>query len=156
MEPRPTAPSESLGRTLVFTAKELREAFEHELAAAGASLPIWIVLSAISDVGLVSQAVLASHLHLEGATITHHVDRLESLGLVARHLDPADRRVRHVRLTSAGEALYRSLLASVGRFEREVLAGVGEQERKVVCDALARIRENLGRRRATDAAPAGR
>ena len=58
------------------------------------------------DVGCVSQAALASHVHLEGATITHHVDRLEAAGLVRRRLDPDDRRVRLLELTEAGSELY--------------------------------------------------
>ena len=66
---------EPLGRKLVFTAKAMREAFEETLAAAGGSLGTWVVLSALSDVGIVSQAVLASHVHLEGATITRLSER---------------------------------------------------------------------------------
>ena len=92
---KPTTPAlEPVGRQLVFTAKSMREAFEDVLVAAGGSLPSWIVLSALAEVGCVSQAALASHVHLEGATITHHIDRLEAAGLVTRQLDPADRRVR--------------------------------------------------------------
>src|SRR5947209_8143181 len=96
------APWQPLGRQLVFTAKALREAFEEELEAAGGSLGAWIVLNGLSDEGLVSQTVLASHAHVEGATITHHIDRLEALGLVRRRPDAADRRVRRVELTPAG------------------------------------------------------
>ena len=88
----PAAPHvEPLGRQLVFTAKAMREAFQETLTAAGGSLGTWIVLSALSDVGCMSQAALASHVHLEGATITHHVDRLETAGLVRRQLDRRDR-----------------------------------------------------------------
>ena len=80
---KPAAPLvEPLGRQLVFTAKAMREAFEDTLTAAGGSLGTWIVLSALSDVGCMNQAALASHVHLEGATITHHIDRLEAAGLV--------------------------------------------------------------------------
>ena len=47
--------------------------------------------------GKFSQRVLATHAHVEGATITHHVDQLERLGLVRRQMDPTDRR-RYPRL----------------------------------------------------------
>ena len=33
---------------------------------------------------LTAKAALASHVHLEGATITHQIDRLETAGLVRR------------------------------------------------------------------------
>src|SRR5207247_3281271 len=124
----PTPLVEPLGRQLVFTAKAMREAFEETLAAAGGSLGTWVVLSALSDVGIVSQAVLASHVHLEGATITHHVDRLESAGLVRRRADPGDRRIRRLELTEEGEAVHRRLLAAAKAFEQKSLAGITEGE----------------------------
>ena len=135
-----------LGRNLVFTAKALRAAFEETLAQNGGSLGTWIVLNALSDVGCVSQAALATHVHLEGATITHHIDRLESLGLVRRLADPDDRRVRLLELTEAGAELYTRLLAAAMEFETAVLAGVTARDRTVLQAGLARIRSNLARR----------
>jgi MarR family transcriptional regulator for hemolysin len=147
----PTRPVlEPLGRQLVFTVKSMREAFEDVLASAGASLPGWIVLSTLADVGRVSQAALASHVHLEGATITHHVDRLEAAGLVRRALDPADRRVRMLELTDAGAALYGRLLAAAIEFQGVVLAGLSAEDRAVMVRCLGVIQKNL----AASAAPA--
>src|SRR5437762_9178295 len=104
-------PGAPLGRQLVFTAKAMRDAFEDALTEAGGSMGTWVVLSAISsEVGFINQSVLASRVRLEGATITHHVDRLEELGLVRRQLDPADRRVRRLELTPAGQKLHAKLL----------------------------------------------
>ena len=48
--------------------------FEAALTRAGGSLGSWIVLSAVAEVHGMTQAALASHARLEGATITHHVD----------------------------------------------------------------------------------
>src|SRR5215468_9467734 len=88
---------EPLGRQLVFTAKAMREAFEDTLAAAGGSLGTWVVLSALSDVGAMSQAALASHVHLEGATL-------------------------HARLLGAVIELQRRVLGGLGPKERAGLA----------------------------------
>jgi MarR family transcriptional regulator for hemolysin len=146
----PTASGvEPLGRQLVFTAKAMREAFEDALVAAGGSLGIWMVLSALSDVGCMSQAALASHAHLEGATITHHVDRLEAAGLVRRQVDPSDRRVRRLELTPAGGELYGRLLAAVIDLQRHVLAGLGSSERVALQATLATIQSNLAKLDAT-------
>jgi MarR family transcriptional regulator for hemolysin len=114
-----------LGRQLVFTAKAMRAAFEDTLTAAGGSLGTWIVLSALSDVGCMSQTALASHVHLEGATITHHIDQLEAAGLVRWQLDPGDRRVRRLELTDADTKLHRRLLAAVIELQQHALAGLG-------------------------------
>src|SRR6476661_5148879 len=134
---------EPLGRQLVFTAKAMREAFEDTLTAAGGSLGTWIVLSALNDVGCMSQAALASHVRLEGATITHHIDRLEAAGLVQRQLDPGDRRVRRLALTDAGAELHIRLLAAVIELQQHVLAGLGKPERAALRKTLETIQSNL-------------
>ena len=77
--------------------------FEQALEGAGGSLGTWIVLSAVSDeVGFISHRIVARRAHVDGATITYHVDRAERLGLVVREVDPDDRRVKRLRLTPAG------------------------------------------------------
>jgi MarR family transcriptional regulator for hemolysin len=135
-----------LGRQLVFTAKTAREAFEDTLAEAGGSLGTWIVLNAVSDNGVISQRALAGHVHLEGATITHHIDRLEELGLVRRQLDPEDRRVRKIELTPEGERLHASLRVAVREFERRLLAGLDDRDLAQLRKTLDRISDNLAAR----------
>jgi MarR family transcriptional regulator for hemolysin len=137
---------EPLGRKLVFTAKALRVAFEETLTAAGASLGTWVVLSALSDEGVLSQTKLAEHIHVDGATITHHVDRMEALGLVRRQLDPTDRRVRRLELTPAGEELHRRLLSAAKELEAFALAGLGERQQAELRRTLDQIRSNLAAR----------
>jgi MarR family transcriptional regulator, transcriptional regulator for hemolysin len=139
---------EPLGRDLVFTAKALREAFEDVMEGAGGSLGTWIVLNAISDEGIVSHSILASRAHVDGATITYHVDRAEKLGLVQREVDPADRRVKTLRLTPEGERLYKTLWSVARSFERQVMAGITDADQTRLRRVLAKLRANL-------AAPSG-
>lgn len=127
----------------MFTAHAIRGAFERTLASAGGSLGTWIVLSALSENGLVSQSAIAGHARVEGATITHHIDRLESLGLVRRSVDPEDRRVRRVELTPEGVELHRRLLEEAKRLEAVLLAGLDERERADLLAMLDRIRTNV-------------
>jgi MarR family transcriptional regulator for hemolysin len=121
----------------------MRDAFEDMLRASGASLSTWIVLSSLSEQGVVSQKDLATHVRLDGATMTHHIDRLEQQGLVRRVMDPADRRVRRIEATPDGERLHEQLVASAQEFERTVFAGVTEAERERVRKVLERIDSNL-------------
>jgi MarR family transcriptional regulator for hemolysin len=121
----------------------MREAFEQTLAAAGGSLGTWVVLNAVSDEGIVSQSVLASHANVDGATITHHIDRLEALGLVRREVDPADRRVRRISPTRAGVRLHRRMLAKARAFETTALTGLDEDDKAELRRMLAVIRSNL-------------
>src|SRR5580692_10475998 len=130
---------EPLGRTLVFTAKAMREAFEGALASAGGSLGTWVVLSALSDLDFVSQAALASHVHLEAA------------GLVRRLIDPEDRRARRLELAQAGSELHERLLAAVTSLEHTVLNGLSADDRETLHRHLATIQANLATRDAPTA-----
>ena len=144
---------EPLGRQLVFTAKAMREAFEATLVGAGGSLGSWIVMSAIAEVHGMSQAALASHAHLEGATITHHVDRLEKAGLVRRVLDPGDRRVRRLELTPAGVELHARMMTAVVQLQTVVMAGLKQDEKAVMIRCLELIQANLAASGAPAPAP---
>jgi MarR family transcriptional regulator for hemolysin len=134
---------EPLGRQLVFTAKAMREAFEVTLARAGGSLGSWIVMSAIAEVHGMTQAALANHAHLEGATITHHVDKLEKAGLVRRVLDPGDRRVRRLELTPAGVELHARMMTAAVQLQTVVMAGLKQDEKAVMIRCLEMIQSNL-------------
>lgn len=113
------------------------------MEGAGGSLGTWIVLNAISDEGIVSHSILASRAHVDGATITYHVDRAEKLGLVQREVDPADRRVKKLRLTPEGERLYKTLWSVARSFERQVMAGITDAEQTRLRRVLAKLRANL-------------
>jgi MarR family transcriptional regulator, transcriptional regulator for hemolysin len=127
----------------VFTAKDVRTAFEEALERAGGSLGIWIVLNAVSDEGFVSHRILATRAHVEGATITHHVDRAEQLGLVVREVDPDDWRVKRLRLTPAGVRLHKTLLAEVNALAERALAGVSDRDLAALARTLEKIRVNI-------------
>jgi MarR family transcriptional regulator for hemolysin len=152
---------EPLGRDLVFTAKEIREAFEDVMERAGGSLGTWIVLNAINAEGIVSHSILASHAHVDGATITYHVDRAEKLGLVTREVDPEDRRVKRLSLTPEGERVYKELWEAARAFEAQVMTGITEAEQARLRRTLAKLRSNLAapsggaptRRRGAEAPP---
>ncbi len=131
-------------RLLVFVAKEIRHTFEQALERAGGSLGTWIVLSAVSDeIGFISHRIVASKAHVDGATITYHVDRAEGLGLVVREVDPDDRRVKRLRLTPAGVELHKRLMAEVERLGEQALQGVSKADQEQLRRTLEKIRTNL-------------
>jgi DNA-binding MarR family transcriptional regulator len=63
------------------------------------------VVMILSTIGSASGQDLAAELGVGLGTVTGIVDRLVAQGLVSRHEDPNDRRVRRVALTPAGTAL---------------------------------------------------
>jgi MarR family transcriptional regulator for hemolysin len=134
-----------LGRHLVFTAKEVRRRFEARLAEAGGSLPVWAVLSALELGSCANQHQLAVELHIEGPTLTRHLDRLEAEGLIERHRDPADRRSVRVEATAAGKELYERLLAVARKTDEELRSGLSEREAETLDRLLTKVEAALSR-----------
>ena len=70
-------------------------------------LPMWgyIVLTALRDEPMRTQAALARSIGADKTRIIGVLDDLQERGLIEREPDPADRRVRLLRLTAAGRRL---------------------------------------------------
>ncbi|MEU6320117.1 MarR family transcriptional regulator [Streptomyces sp. NPDC047009] len=81
---------------------------------------------------------LAQKLKCEPSNVTGIVDRLEARGLVERHPDPADRRVKLAVATEEGRRVARGLRDSLD-FAREPLAGLSDAERLSLRDLLRRM-----------------
>src|SRR5262245_27050561 len=84
--------AEPVGRVLASTAKLVSRAFERELAEAGGSQPVWLILLALKQREWRTQQDLAGAVGIEGPTLTHHLDGLDKAGLIQRERDPSDRR----------------------------------------------------------------
>jgi len=81
---------------------------------------------------------LALLLHCEPSNITGLVDRLERNGLVERHADPQDRRVKVVAPTEAGRELSAQVRADLG-FAAEPLRELARSERVQLRDLLRKM-----------------
>jgi MarR family transcriptional regulator, transcriptional regulator for hemolysin len=132
-----------IGRALTETAKLLNRAFSDELAEAGGSLPVWLVLLALKQQRWRTQQDLAGAVGIEGPTLTHHLDRLEKHGLIERVRDPNDRRAVRVELTDAGEERFHQLAKAALSFDQRLREGLTEDELDGVRSVLARMRDNV-------------
>jgi len=139
----PAPAKEPIGLELSRTSKIVSRAFDDVLSAAGASLPTWLVLVSLKGQRPGPQRELAAAIGVEGPTLTHHLNRMESAGLVTRSREPANRRVHRVELTADGEAMFQRLLATVVEFDRRLRAGLAEKEVTVLRGLLERLRANV-------------
>jgi MarR family transcriptional regulator for hemolysin len=130
---------ESILRRLIFAAKGVRTHFEAALEDEGATLPTWIALQAINRESGLSQRELAERMHLEGPTVTRHLDHLEQAGLISRHRDEVDRRILRVEMTAEGRKLHRRL-RDVARINEESI--IGDLPRRDAA-ALVRVLEHI-------------
>jgi len=86
---------------------------------------------------------LEQRLHLAQSTTVGIIARLEQKGLVEGFGDPADRRVKLVRITTAG--MERIAGAEQGKAEAEakLLSGLTETERGILLSLLKKVRDAL-------------
>jgi DNA-binding MarR family transcriptional regulator len=115
---------------------------EHEEAAASAGLtaPQAMILMMIN--APMSMRQLADRMGCDASNITGIIDRLEAKALVVRSVDRADRRIKRIARTPAGET-------AVGRFQRELvrassLAQLSPKARRALLEALSEVQKPKG------------
>jgi len=141
MSPRPT--QVPIGLQLTSTARAIGRAFDMALAAQGGSLPTWLVLLSLKTRATTNQRELAAAVGIQGATLTHHLNAMESDGLLTRRRDPNNRRVHLVELTENGEAAFHRLRVVAVDHDRRLRAGLAEHELDQLRDVLIRMQANV-------------
>jgi MarR family transcriptional regulator for hemolysin len=134
---------EALGRLIAMTGKVVRERFDRGLMAVGSSLNTFVVLRSAALSPGVSQRQLAAALGIEGATLTHHLDRLATDGLIQRVRNEADRRVSYVELTPAGRAHLDRVQAHAGVMDKEFRSMFTPEEAATLTELLTRVRDRF-------------
>jgi MarR family transcriptional regulator, transcriptional regulator for hemolysin len=133
-----------IGLDLAQTGRVVSRAFDEELARAGGSLPTWLILLAIKRSDHTMQRDIADSIGIEGATLTHHLNRMERDGLVTRQRSPENRRNQTVALTHAGEAFFQRQLRSVVAFDRQLRTGLTDDQLDSLRGFLSHLRSNIG------------
>ena len=139
--PRPA--QQPLGPHLARVSRTVSRAFDDVLAEAGGSLPVWLVLISLKSGQLASQRELAEAVGVQGATLTHHLNAMESAGLVTRRRDPANRRLHLVELTPVGDELFFRLRGAATAFDQRLRTGFSDTEASQLETLLARLRDNV-------------
>jgi len=134
---------EPLGLHLTRVSRAVSRAFDDALAAAGGSLPVWLVLISLKSGQRASQRELADAVGIQGATLTHHLNAMESAGLVTRRRDPDNRRMHLVELTPDGNALFLRMLQAATGFDARLRAGLTEDDVAQLEALLTRLRDNV-------------
>lgn len=133
-----------IGLQLTQAARAVSRAFDDALAAAGGSLPIWLVMISLKSQRLASQRELAEVMGIREATLTHHLTAMEASGLITRRRDAGNRRIQIVELTGAGDEMFERLLGVAMAFDRQLRRGISAAEINALEDLLGRLAANVG------------
>ena len=134
-----------IGLAVSSTAKALNRVFTDELAQAGGSQHVWLILVALKQQRWRVQQDIAAAVGIEGPTLTHHLDGLEKAGLIERARDPEDRRAVRVELTPAGDELFLTLRTAAMAFDRRLRAGLADDDLQTFRRVLGQLRENVAK-----------
>ncbi|MER8548227.1 MULTISPECIES: MarR family transcriptional regulator [unclassified Mesorhizobium] len=132
-----------IGMNLARTAKLVAQAFDAALVEAGGTLPVWVTLLSVKSRELANQRELAGMIGIRGATLTHHLNAMETQGLLMRRRDPENRRVHQVELTQAGEALFLQLRTAALAFDKRLRKGLSDDRLAEFAQVLAALRANV-------------
>ncbi len=94
--------------------------FDDALTAAGGSLPVWLVLLNLKTRQTANQRELAEAVRVREATLTHHLNAMETEGLLTRQRSQTNRRIHVVELTAAGEDAFLRLRDAALAFDRRL------------------------------------
>ena len=132
-----------IGLSLTRASRLVSRAFGEALAAAGGSLPVWLVLLNLKAQRGANQRQLAELVGVTGATLTHHLNAMERDGLLARRRDPDNRRNHIIELTGAGEAAFAQLAPVVLAFDQRLRTNLTADELETLRSLLERLCENV-------------
>ncbi len=140
--PRPPGPL-PIGLRLTRTSHVVSQAFERAMADAGGSASAWQVLLVVRSREWGNQAKMAEAMGLTGATLTHHLNALETQGLVRRWRDPSNRRVQQVELTDAGMAAFHRLRDAAVAHDKRLRSKLTDDETQLLAELLGKLRAGL-------------
>ncbi len=137
---QPTTLEERFSTALHTSARAWRQALDRRMKDLGVSQSGWLAIAYIAKAeGPLSQSDLASLVSVEAATMVSTVDKLEKAGLVIRVVSESDRRVKHLKLTADGQALYKKVRSKADAMRAELLAAVDRQKLAEVTEILEYI-----------------
>ena len=131
-----------IGLRLNQAARTVERAFDEALAAAGGTLPVWLILLNLKIGKPGTQRELAEAVGVREATLTHHLNAMDARGLVTRKRDAANRRVQVVELTREGEAAFGRLREAATAFDARLRQGLSAADLERLGDLLATLSAN--------------
>jgi len=132
-----------IGLRLTRTARVATQAFERAMAEAGGSASAWQVLLLVRSRQWGTQSAMADAMGITGATLTHHLNALETQGLVRRWREESNRRVQRVELTDAGVALFDRLREVALRHDERLRSQLSDEETAQLAALLDKLQAGL-------------
>lgn len=125
-----------LDHFLPYLVNRLASRFSDELAEVyaarfGISIPEWRVIAHLSQHRNVSVREIHERAAMDKSKVSRATARLESIGLVEKKVNGADRRLVELRLTRKGRQVFEQIEPLALAYERDALSVLSPEERRV-------------------------
>jgi MarR family transcriptional regulator, transcriptional regulator for hemolysin len=137
-------PATPIGLFLSQSARVVGRAFDEALEEAGGSLPVWLILLNLTIRRPDNQRELAEAVGVREATLTHHLNAMDTRGLITRRRDETNRRIHVVELTEDGQALFLRLRDVAFAFDTQLRNGLEDADLDTLRALLGRLAANVG------------
>ena len=131
------------GFLLTDIGRLIHKVFEQRASALGYSRPQWRILAYLGNNPGMMQAQLAERMEIEPITLSRHLDRMETEGVLERRGDPRDRRVKRLFLTEKADKQLVELRAVRDDIVNAIMVEIPEKEVEHLRTILSGVRRNL-------------
>ena len=135
-------PQESVGFLMRRVLSSILQQADAELAAHDLTYVQWLPLYKLRVCSDTTSANLARDLGIDPAAVTRALDRLEAKGMLRRERSTSDRRVVHLVLTEAGDAIAAKVPQALSSVLHAHLSGFNHEECRLLIDMLQRMLHN--------------
>ena len=137
---------ENLLADIHVVSNRIGRAFAAEVTAKhGLSIAEWRVVLSLKQQPDRTARDITRAWGMEKMAVNRAVRRLTAESYVAGRVDPEDKRRHVLKLTPAGQALYRKVEPDATARYREIMEGLSAREKKALAEALAKLVGRTGR-----------
>lgn len=133
----------SLGYVVNHLSRLMTQALGVETARLGVTPGQLPVLMCLWEQDGLTQRELYQRVHIEQATMSNTLSRMERDGLVKRKPDPDDRRASRVMLTAKAKKIEADLNEATKTVTKNALGSLKKKDKKTVMDLMGVMIENL-------------
>lgn len=117
------------GMQIAHLSRAWRAELDRRLAGLGLSQARWLVLLHLArTTQKPTQGELANNVGVENPTLARLLDGLEAQQLIERQIDPGDRRIKKIALTTPAFTLIDKIEAIATSLRREIFADISEAD----------------------------
>ncbi len=109
----------------------------------GVSVPEWRILANLAEKGELSPSEIASQTSMDRARVTRGIKDLRARRCLLKRRDVSDQRAYRLRLSAAGETLYRRIVPLALAWEQSLLQSLESEEHRELLRILDKLSERL-------------